>query len=216
LIAGFETPGVVAVTGLVVPLEQETDAQVYFERYGGFGCGMEARTIPSSEENTSSPDPRWALECGTGANMAFRRSIFEEIGPFDPALDVGTPTNGGGDIEMFYRVLKAGHALRYEPEALVAHRHRRDWDQLCAQIRGWGSGLVAFLVRSARAYPEERWALASLGAGWLAQQLRRFVVSLFRPPGFPRRLILFELYGAAQGFRRYEQSLRKSRSVASR
>ena len=91
-----------------------TDAQVYFEKYGGFGCGLEARTFPPSKERTTSPDPRWAIECGTGANMAFRRSVFSEVGPFDPALDVGTPTNGGGDIEMFYRVLKEGHALRYD------------------------------------------------------------------------------------------------------
>ena len=63
---------------------------------------------------------------GTGANMAFRRSLFHQIGFFDPALDVGTVTNGGGDLDMFYRVIQEGHTLVYEPRAIVRHRHRRD------------------------------------------------------------------------------------------
>ena len=62
---------------------------------------------------------------GTGANMAYRRSLFDKIGYFDPALDVGTATNGGGDLEMFFRVLKEGYVLVYEPRAVVRHRHRR-------------------------------------------------------------------------------------------
>ena len=33
--------------------------------------------------------------------MAFRRCLFNQIGYFDPALDVGTVTNGGGDLEIF-------------------------------------------------------------------------------------------------------------------
>ncbi len=49
-----------------------------------------------------------AGDYGTGANMAFRREVFDRIGPFDPALDVGTPARGGGDLEMFFRVLKHG------------------------------------------------------------------------------------------------------------
>jgi hypothetical protein len=41
---------------------------------------------------------------GTGANMAYRRCVFDAVGLFDAALDVGTVTNGGGDLEMFFRV----------------------------------------------------------------------------------------------------------------
>ena len=39
----LENPEVMAVTGLVLPYELETEAQWLFERYGGFGKGFERR-----------------------------------------------------------------------------------------------------------------------------------------------------------------------------
>ena len=69
-----------------------------------------------ADRTTSAPARTWR----SGA------SCFDRIGAFDPALDVGTPTRGGGDLEMFFRVLKDGYALVYEPRAIVRHRHRRD------------------------------------------------------------------------------------------
>ena len=69
-------------------------------------------------------------------------------GLFDPALDVGTPANGGGDLEMFFRVLKSGHALVYEPAAMVRHRHRRDYASLREQLASNGVGFYAYLVRT--------------------------------------------------------------------
>ena len=91
--------------------------------------------------------------------MAYRHSLFARIGGFDPALDVGTVTNGGGDLEMFFRVLKEGYTLVYEPAALVRHRHRRDYAQLREQITNNGVGFYAYLVRSALHYRDERWPL---------------------------------------------------------
>ena len=121
-----ENPDVMAVTGLVVPYELETEAQLFFEWYGGFGRGFERKWYRLHREKRH----RWGNlgtgQFGTGANMAYRRSLFDQIGYFDPALDVGTVTNGGGDLEMFFRVLKEGHTLVYEPGAIVRHRHRRD------------------------------------------------------------------------------------------
>lgn len=199
--AFVEREEVMAVTGLVVPLELDTKAQVFFEQYGGFGCGLE-RKYHWRDPNCHG----LALECGTGANMAFRRSLFERIGLFDPALDVGTPTHGGGDIEMFFRVLKEGYMLLYEPTAVVYHRHRKDYTGLQAQIAGWGSGFVAYLLRSVRAYPEERVAFLRLWLRWLWQQARRLVTSFVHPPGFPRELIFIELKGALEGPWRYRQA----------
>lgn len=40
-------PGVMAVTGLVVPYELETESQIAFERYGGFGRGFEQNGMVS-------------------------------------------------------------------------------------------------------------------------------------------------------------------------
>lgn len=63
---------------------------------------------------------------GVGANMAFRRRVLEQLGGFDTALDVGTPSHGAGDLDMFHRALLSGATVRYEPVALVWHQHRRD------------------------------------------------------------------------------------------
>jgi glycosyltransferase involved in cell wall biosynthesis len=39
LVSAFDTPEVMAVTGLVLPAELETEAQLHFETYWGFGRG---------------------------------------------------------------------------------------------------------------------------------------------------------------------------------
>ena len=93
----------------------ETEPQILFEEYGGFGRGFERKWHRFGKSQCQ----RLARNCigsgqfGTGANMSYRRAIFSEIGYFDPALDVGTATQGGGDLDMFFRVLKAGHTLVY-------------------------------------------------------------------------------------------------------
>lgn len=134
--------------------------------------------------------------------MAFRRTIFDEIGMFDTALDVGTPANGGGDTEMFFRVLMHGHGMVYEPRAVIRHRHRRDFAGVKRQISGWGSGMYAFLTRSMFAFPRAWWVLSLLGVRGYAQLL----ASLLRPRGLSRRLIMTQLAGALAGPLRYLQA----------
>src|SRR3954453_20674871 len=129
-----------AVTGLVLPYELETAAQLQFEEYGGVGRGVVRRVYPVDQAHgeRAVAEHGGTGKFGTGANMAFRKSVFEEIGLFDPALDVGTVTNGGGDLDMFFRVVRAGHTLAYEPAALVWHRHRRTYRELREQLTNNG------------------------------------------------------------------------------
>ena len=163
-----ENPEVMAVTGLVVPYELETEAQILFERYGGFGRGYQRKWFRLSVGSLRK-DQHYigAGAFGTGANMIYRRSVFSQIGMFDPALDVGTPTNGGGDLEMFFRVLKLGHTLVYEPAAFVRHCHRPEYDALRVQLANNGIGFFSYLVRSAWAYPDESLNIVKLGIWWL-------------------------------------------------
>ncbi|HXG91550.1 MAG TPA: glycosyltransferase family A protein [Blastocatellia bacterium] len=212
-----ENAEVMAVTGLVAPYELETEAQVLFERYGGFGRGFERKWfwVDTASGESVARLHGGAGKFGTGANMAYRRSVFDLIGRFDVALDVGTVTNGGGDLEMFFRVLKEGHALVYEPAALVFHRHRRDYDQLRAQITNNGIGFYSYLVRSAINYPDERMAFVRLGLWWLWWwNIRRLLISFARPSAFPRDLILAELRGSLIGLTRYQKSRRMASRIA--
>ncbi len=208
-----ENPEVMAVTGLVVPHELETEAQYLFELYGGFGRGFVRRWYHANPPGGKQWPYYGAGQFGTGANMAFRRHLFDQIGYFDPALDVGTVTNGGGDLEMFFRILKEGHTLVYEPGAIVRHRHRRDHAQLRTQIANNGIGLYSYLVRSALAYRDEAFTLIRFGLWWMWWwNFRRLLISLVHPTRLPRDLILAELKGGFIGLGRY----RKARQAAAR
>jgi len=201
-----EEPEADAVTGLVVPDEIDLEPQRLFETYGGFSRGFDRRyyRINALAGEKTAPRHGGTGKFGTGASMAFRRSIFERVGLFDPALDVGTPTNGGGDLDMFFRVLKAGRILVYEPAAIVRHRHRRSYEQLRTQLANNGIGFYAYLVRTAAEYPDERAAIVRLGLWWFAWwNLRRLARSFLRPGELPRDLILAELFGCFTGVRRY-------------
>ena len=212
-----DEPQAMCVTGLVVPDEIDTPAQALFEAYGGFGRGFDRQVhcVASGER----AGRRWGGtgRFGTGANMAFRRAFFDREGVFDPALDVGTPTNGGGDLEMFFRVLKSGAALVYEPSALVRHRHRREYAALRAQIANNGTGFYSYLVRTAQVYPAERGAIIRLGIWWLWWwNLRRVLRAIVAPRAFPLDLILAELRGSFAGLRSYAAARRHAAEVSRR
>uniref|UniRef100_A0A7C4RQW0 Glycosyltransferase n=1 Tax=Desulfatirhabdium butyrativorans TaxID=340467 RepID=A0A7C4RQW0_9BACT len=213
-----EDATVMGVTGMVVPWELETEAQWLFERYGGFNRGF---------------DPKWALlgtshahlaasryigtgQFGTGANMAFRKQVFESIGYFDPALDVGTVTSGGGDLEMFFRLLREGYGLMYEPKALVWHRHRRTRSELQSQIESWGTGFYAYLTRSAQAYPDNRFAILRFGFWWLWRHLRRYAAASIKPSPIPNELVMRELRGSLKGPFLYMKARKRSEDIRKR
>jgi len=208
-----EDSRIMAVTGLVAPYELETEAQILFERYGGFGKGLEPRRI-YPEKGSIAQNALAAGGIGTGANMAFRRSVFDNIGLFDPALDAGTPTGGGGDLEMFFRLVLEGYALVYEPRAIVRHIHRREYAHLKTQIRSWGKGFMAYLMRSALAYPQARpviacFALRRLTDRYLVWPLKDLVEG---KPIFPA-LLLAELGGVIVGMFAYHKSLRRVKRI---
>lgn len=209
-----ENPEVMAVTGLVVPAELETDAQVLFEMNGGFGKGFQRRWWHFPQGKGMHWTNLGTGNLGTGANMAFRRSVFHSVGYFDPALDVGTVTHGAGDLEMFFRVLKSGHAFVYEPAAIVRHRHRREYSQLRSQLRNNGSVFASF-VRSALAYPDTTRDFIWLGLSWLKSgHIGPLLTSLFYPARFPRDLRMAQLWGCLVGLTTYLPAQRRAAEVA--
>ncbi|MHB1005740.1 MAG: glycosyltransferase family 2 protein [Chloroflexota bacterium] len=136
------------VTGLVLPLELETQAQLWFEEFGGFGKGCESRVYDLGANRPRSPlFPYAAGQFGSGNNMAFRVGVVRAIGGFDPALGAGSPTLGGEDLASFVAALKKGYSLVYEPSAIVRHEHRRDYVGLRGQVYSCGLGLTAFLTK---------------------------------------------------------------------
>jgi len=135
---------------------------------------------------------------GVGTNMAYRRIVFDEIGAFDTALDVGTPSGGAGDLDMFHRVLLAGGVIRYEPEALVWHQHRRDMEGLRRQLYQNGCGFGVFLIKRLREAHIRRGAVARYAIGrWGRWLVGRLVIKRYRHGhDLPWHLMWAELRGA--------------------
>jgi len=203
LLRNFSDPLVLCVTGLTMPLELETEAQEWFERYSPFGRGFRHIVFTRSSIN-----PLAAGKVGSGTNMAFRKNILELVGPFDEALDCGTPTRSGGDTEMFSRILSLGYHIVYDPEALNRHRHRKTWEDLRHTLYGYGVGVYAFWTR--RFLIEHEFRVLRLALNWFFRfQLRSLAKSLLRRPGYtPLDLLLAELRGCFAGPRAYLRSRR--------
>ena len=67
-------------------------------------------------------DPRRAPSVW-GANMAFRRCVFEQVGVFDTRRGlIGTTLHRGEEIDLVARGLAAGCRAVYDPTILVWHR----------------------------------------------------------------------------------------------
>ena len=205
-----------AVTGLVLPLELETQAQLWFEQQGGFGRGYTRRWYHTDLTDVGESGARFlgAGDFGTGANMAFRRQRLLDIGGFDPALDVGTPTGGGGDLNAMFETVHHGSILVYEPRMVVRHRHRRTTAELDRQLRA-NASVFAHVESSATLDPSLRpgaWSIRWWAARFYAQRLMR---SLAIPGELPPSIVLGEMSEAlrAVGGRTYRESVAAGRRV---
>lgn len=207
----FSDPEIMCVTGFIAPAELESDAQHLFEfKYGGMGKGFFRRTFRKSELNID--ELLAAQTFGVGANMAYRSRVFSDIGHFDVALDVGTPAGGGGDLDMFHRLVAKGHMLVYEPAALVWHIHRRSQDSLRQQISDNGRSFGSYILACVRNRTvSSRQALRFVARQWFG---RWIIPRLLRPRGFPRRLTLAEFAGAFRSPRAYRAAQKRAKQLA--
>jgi GT2 family glycosyltransferase len=211
-----ELPEADSVNGLLLPLELETPAQVWFEEYGGFSRGYEPRVFDLDDHRPDHPlFPFNAGIFGTANSMSYRREVLESLGGFDPALGNGTPARGGVDTELVLRTILRGHTIVYQPRALAYHSHRRDYDALHRQVYAYGVGLTATYAKTLAANPR----LVPL----FLRKVPRGVGFAVHPgspknnrkaPDYPRALTLAELRGMAYGPFAYVRSRRWQRKAA--
>lgn len=148
-------PGVDCVTGLVLPTEVATRAQLFFEEAGGFAKGLRAvhwRRDAAGTRLGTRPGPQGLAfpfdgGFGSGNNMAFRVGALRALGGFDEALGAGSPTRGGEDLDAFQAAYLAGGTVVYWPAALVRHHHRADHAGLVEQLHGYGVGMAAVVTK---------------------------------------------------------------------
>lgn len=157
-------PSLGCVSGVVLPAELKTTAQVGFEQFGGHSKGRGfQRVLFDSHYLAERQSPMYPLPpFGVGANMAFRRSALREIGGFDTALGAGTATHASEDTLAFTEVLLAGWRMVYAPAAMTWHYHRSDDVALLAQLTGYGAGLGAYYAALVTRDPRRILALLRL------------------------------------------------------
>lgn len=158
-------PDLQAVTGVILPSELTTPAQIWYEAYyGGFSAERTfspVTIVPEDVPGTMrharvralTPSgqvlKRFAVygigAYGAGANMAYRRTLIDTVGGFDPTLGAGSPARGGEDLAMFVETLWRGGRIGFEPRAVVHHRHRQTIEDLHKQLHGNGVGFTALM-----------------------------------------------------------------------
>lgn len=207
--AWTENPDAAAFTGLVMPLKLDTAAQVFFEERNGFRRGFDKKRFGQTLEGNPLY-PCGAGIFGAGCNMAFSREILRQVGGFDEALDTGAPLPGGGDLDMFYRIIRAGYVLVYEPSFMVFHEHRASINALRRQYYTWGLGFMAFVAKSYRTDASQRAKFRGLLRWWIGDQLSQLKRAVRRRQLQGVSLHLAEFYGALVGIcGEYSRSVRR-------
>ena len=200
-------------TGLVLPFKLETEAQIQFELRGGFGRGFE----PKRFHGTSADNPLHPVGAGVvgaGCNMAFDRSLLLSLGGFDEALDTGRPLPGGGDLDIFYRVLRSGRTIVYEPRYAVYHEHRETLPQLRRQYWSWGLGFMAFLTKSRRHDSALKDKQAAILRWWVIDKLANLAGAACRFRFQELRFLLAEFWGGIVGIAgEYDRSRKRVQKI---
>lgn len=195
---GLRRHGAYACGGWIGPIWERTPPPWLTERFHGF---LAVRTDRSDEREILTGDLY-----PYGANMAFRRAVFDQVGPFDTRRGrQGTVLAGGEDGEMFERVLAAGLKVVFLGGSRVHHkveafrlskRYFRRWrfqaSRNIAQSRGVEGGRRLFNI-PLYIFPQ-----------LLRAVCRAFWAHLARPrdEAFNREIVVFHFLGLMQGLYR--------------
>jgi glycosyltransferase involved in cell wall biosynthesis len=208
LVASFAAPDVACVTGLVVPLRLDTPAQELFERFG-FSKGFDQLTFRLATPLANAGFP-YKGYLGTGCNSAFRCSVFEQVGQFDVCLDVGTPVPGGGDLDMFARIIRAGYGLTYDPGAIVFHDHIDDMAILIDKMGQYQQAAIAYFTKHILTDRERAFGLA-VHIGWSmirrpARGLAAVLIKRDRPLALVLNQAMYAWLGPLALYRSYRRA----------
>jgi glycosyltransferase involved in cell wall biosynthesis len=87
------------------------------------------------------------LDGGHGALMAFDRALLARLGGFDDVLGAGRHFAGAEDLDMFCRVLDAGHEVVHTADSVVTHVNTREGEDHTRLHYGYGLGLGALVAK---------------------------------------------------------------------
>ena len=149
-------PELDGVTGRVLPLEPQGDRT--------FAVSSRISTVRREFAGRALP---W--EVGSGNNFALRRAAFSRAGACDVRLGPGSPAQGGVDMDLFHRLLRAGSRILYEPDAIVYHE-RQTRGERRARRSMYGRGMGTAIALWHRSGDD---TARSVLAAWVALRLRQ-------------------------------------------
>ena len=115
----FTDGAVMAVTGRMIPLELDSPAQRRFAAMGWLDLGTERMVFDRHTDGWFEKANFGGV--GLGGNMAFRRAVFETWPGFRESFGLGATLPGGEENYAFFELIRSGHAVAYEPDAIVTH-----------------------------------------------------------------------------------------------
>jgi O-antigen biosynthesis protein len=99
---------------------------------------------------------------------------------------------------LFYKVLKAGYTIIYEPKAYLFHKHRRTFKALQSQIYNYSKGHVAYHLTTLLNDHDFR-ALVRLFIELPFYHIKRLIRRFLGRGDYPMSLILLEIAGNLAG-----------------
>ena len=112
-----------------------------------------------------------------GCNMMMRRTLVDEIGPFDIALGAGSGIPGGEDTDYIFRTYIRGFEIEYAPDLKIHHFHGRkkveDGYNLFRNYSIGGGALYAkYLFTHPNICRQLYWDLKKLPGEWIWRENR--------------------------------------------
>jgi len=188
LIEEFSDPNVMAVTGLISPTNPSS---VGFEQY--FHARQQRREVDSST------DDWFALAnfggIGDGANMAFRRKVFDSWDGFNERLGLGTTVCGSEEHNAYFELIKRGHRVVFTPRSVVRHPFPETSDDARKRSSRYVEAGCAYMARLFIEEPAYRRHLLTF--------LRKALTRRMRTRGNPRLTSWQEFRAFVRGVRLY-------------
>ena len=131
--------------------------------------------VPSTTSSTTPETFRGRLSADVlfGGNMAIRRDLFEQIGPFDERLGAGAAFPAAEDNDFGYRLLEAGGEISFAPEAVLHHYGIRHGRALLALHWAYGRGQGAFYAKHMSLSDPHMLRRFGRDAGWRLRRVAR-------------------------------------------
>jgi GT2 family glycosyltransferase len=170
------------LTGRILPLGPETpETYVVSPRESMIRADFFGKAVP------------WLV--GSGGNFAVKRDWFTRLGGCDERLGTGSRGQSAEDMDLFYRLLRAGAHIRYEPDVVVYHE-RQDKARRLASRWTYGYGIGAFCGLWLRR--GDLYASYILGR-WLLDHLRVTTGALINREWLQARQRMLSLSGTLRG-----------------